>query len=133
VHSPEEIKQDFAGKRVLDFAYDSGLREAAVPEGNSAAGRVSRSVSFLAADMIGHVIKRTPETVCQTRPQPSEETSPGSTSQAVARPAARITNFLLFFTLISLLLDSPVVRTCTYAQGARPGGVDGEIASCIKA
>jgi len=97
VHSPEEIKQDFAGKRVLDFAYDSGLREAAVPEGNSAAGRVSRSVSFLAADMIGHVIKRTPETVCQTRPQPSEETSPGF--DLSGRSTAGRSNYQ-FFTLL---------------------------------
>jgi len=97
VHSPEEIKQDFAGKRVLDFAYDSGLREAAVPEGNSAAGRVSRSVSFLAADMIGRVIKRTPETVCQTRPQPSEETSPGSTSQAIHGRPLELPIFTLLY------------------------------------
>ena len=65
VYSPGEIRRDFAGQRVLAFAYHSDLREAADPEGNSAAGRVSRSVSFLAAEMIGRVIKRTPETVLQ--------------------------------------------------------------------
>ena len=65
VYSPEEIRRDFAGQRALAFAYDSDLREAADPEGNSAAGHVSQSVSFLAAVMIGRVINRTPETVLQ--------------------------------------------------------------------
>jgi len=65
VYSPEEIRKDFAGQRAVTLAWDSDLREAADPEGNSAAGRVSRSVSFLAAQMIARVIGLTPETVLQ--------------------------------------------------------------------
>ncbi len=61
----EDIKRDFTGQRVLTFASDSDLREAAEPEGHSAASRASRSVSFLAASMIARPIGRTPETVLQ--------------------------------------------------------------------